>query len=110
MGGALAVLAAVYVGETDAVVCWHGVPPEEAADTRKIRVPLQGHFALEDDSFPPQHVDAVEERLKEGNFDYEFYRYRTGHAFGNENNEDHDPEATRLAWRRMLGFMAGHIG
>ena len=30
MGGALAVLAAVYVGEADAVVCWYGVPPEEA--------------------------------------------------------------------------------
>jgi carboxymethylenebutenolidase len=110
MGGALAVLAAVYVGEADAVVCWYGVPPEEAADTRKIGVPFQGHFALEDDSFPPQQVDALEERLKEGNVDYEFYRYQAGHAFGNENNEDHDPEATRLAWRRTLDFLAEQIG
>lgn len=110
MGGALAVLAAVYVEEADAVVCWYGVPPESAADTRTIGIPFQGHFALEDDFFPPEQVDALEERLKEGRVDYEFYRYRAGHAFGNENNEDHDPEATRLAWRRSLDFLAKHVG
>lgn len=110
MGGALAVLAAVYVEEADAVVCWYGVPPEEAADTRTIGIPFQGHFALEDDFFPPEQVDALEERLKEGRVNYEFYRYRAGHAFGNENNEDHDPEATRLAWRRSLDFLAKHVG
>src|SRR5215207_5972226 len=50
------------------------------AGTRKIRVPLQGHFAFKDDSFPPQQVDALEEKRvdaleekrKEGNVDYEF--------------------------------------
>lgn len=110
MGGALAVLAAVYVEEADAVVCWYGVPPEEAADTRTIQIPFQGHFALEDSFFPPDQVDALEERLKEGNVDYEFYRYRAGHAFGNENNEDHDPEATELAWRRSLDFLGKHVG
>ena len=110
MGGALAVLAAVYVGEADAVVCWYGVPPEEAADTRKIEVPFQGHFALEDSSFPPEQVDALEDRLREGGVEYEFYRYRARHAFGNENNEDYAPEATKLAWRRTLGFLAERIG
>ena len=35
-------------------------------------MPLQGHFAFEDDSFPPQQVDALEEKRKEGNVDYEF--------------------------------------
>lgn len=110
MGGALAVLAAVYVEEADAVVCWYGVPPEEAADTRTIGIPFQGHFALEDSFFPPEQVDALEERLKEGNVYYEFYRYRAGHAFGNENNEDYDPEATELAWSRSLDFLAKHVG
>lgn len=109
MGGALAVLAAVHVEEAGAVVCWYGVPPEAAADTRTIGVPLQGHFALEDDFFSPEQVDALEERLKEGNVTYEFHRYRAKHAFGNENNEDHDPEATALAWRRTLGFLAAHV-
>ena len=95
---------------TDVVVCWYGIPPEEAADTRKIGGPFQGHFALEDDFFPPQQVDALEERLKEGGVEYEFYRYRARHAFSNENNEEYDPEATQLAWRRTLGFLAERIG
>ena len=109
MGGALSILAAVHVKEADAVVCWYGVPPEEAADVRTISVPLQGHFALEDDFFPPSQVDALEARLKEGNVNYEFYRYQAKHAFGNETIDNHNPEATKLAWQRTLDFLARHI-
>ncbi|HEX9831363.1 MAG TPA: dienelactone hydrolase family protein [Thermodesulfobacteriota bacterium] len=109
MGGALSILAAVHVKEAAAVVCWYGVPPEEAADTRTIKVPLQGHFAMEDDFFPPAQVDALEARLKEGNVKYEFYRYQAKHAFGNETIENHDPEATKLAWQRTLDFLAKNI-
>jgi carboxymethylenebutenolidase len=109
LGGALTILAAVYVEEADAAVCWYGIPPEEAADTRTISIPLQGHFALQDENFPPERADELEARLKEGDVDYEFYRYEAQHAFGNENNEDHDPEATKLAWGRTLDFLARHL-
>ena len=43
MGGALTILAAIHVPEADAIVCWYGVPTEEAGDPRTIRVPVQGH-------------------------------------------------------------------
>ena len=109
LGGALTVLAAVYVPETDAAVCWYGVPPEEAADTRTISIPFQGHFAQQDSFFPPEQVDALEARLKEGNVNYEFYRYDAEHAFGNENNASYDPEATQQAWERSLTFLAEHL-
>ncbi|MGF1458038.1 MAG: dienelactone hydrolase family protein [Leptolyngbyaceae cyanobacterium] len=109
MGGALAVLAAVHVPEADAVVCWYGVPPESAGDTRTISIPFQGHFAQQDSFFPPEQVDKLEARLKEGNVNYEVYRYDANHAFGNENNEIYDPEATRQAWARSLHFLANHL-
>lgn len=109
MGGALTILAAVYVPEADAAVCWYGVPPAEAADVRTIRIPLQGHFALQDTFFPPSMVDDLEKRLKEGKVGYEFYRYQADHAFGNETGPHHDPEAARLAWQRSLEFLARHL-
>ena len=109
MGGVLSILAAVYAKETDAAVSWYGVPPEAAADTRTIKIAIQGHFALEDEYFTPAQVDALESRLKEGKVNYEFYRYQAQHGFGNETGEHHDPEVTKLAWQRTLDFLAKHI-
>jgi carboxymethylenebutenolidase len=109
MGGALSILAAVHVKEADAVSCWYGIPPEEAADPRAIKVPLQGHFALKDLYFTPAQVDALEVKLKESHKEYEFYRYRAKHAFGNETGGNYEPEAARLAWERTLSFFARHL-
>ena len=109
MGGALSILTAAHVKEANAVVCWYGIPPEEAADPSTIKIPLQGHFAQEDEFFPPTQVDALEARLKKGNVTYEIYRYQAKHAFGNETGENHDPEATKLAWQRTVDFLAKHI-
>lgn len=109
MGGALTVLAAVYAKAADAAVCWYGVPPEEAADTRTISMPFQGHFALEDTSFTPDQVDALEARLKEGNVAHEIYRYQAKHAFGNETGANYNADAANLAWERSTAFLARHI-
>lgn len=109
MGGALTVLAAVYAKATDAACCWYGVPPAEAADTRTISIPFQGHFALEDTFFTPDAVDALELRLKEGNVPHEIYRYQAAHAFGNETGPYYNADASNLAWERSIEFLARHL-
>jgi carboxymethylenebutenolidase len=109
MGGALTMLAAMYVPETDAVSSWYGVPPPEAGDPGKIRVPVQGHFALNDAYFSPASVDAFEAKLKQGKVPHEFHRYDANHAFGNETGANHDPAAAKLAWQRTLDFLKKQI-
>lgn len=109
MGGALSILTAVHVPEVHAVVDWYGVPPEEAGDTRTIRVPLQGHFALLDSFFPIAQVDALEARLKSAGVAHEFYRYAAHHAFGNETGAHYDAALKALAWQRSLDFLAKHL-
>lgn len=109
MGGALTVLAAVYSKATDAACCWYGVPPAEAADTRTIAMPFQGHFALEDGFFTPDQVDALEERLKEGNVTHDIFRYQAKHAFGNETGANYDADACKLAWDRSTAFLAQNL-
>jgi carboxymethylenebutenolidase len=109
MGGALTILAAVYAQGTDAAVPWYGVPPEEAADTRTIKIPLQGHFALEDTFFTPEQVDALEARLKEGGVTHEIYRYQAKHAFGNETGPYYNADAANLAWERSIEFLSKHL-
>jgi carboxymethylenebutenolidase len=120
MGGALSILSAVHVKETDAAVCWYGMPPEGAADLTKIKIPLQGHFATRDEFFPARQVQAAEKKLKEAKIDHDFYWYDAQHAFRNETLEGsdpkrpkldhhHDAEAAKLAWRRTYEFLDEHL-
>ena len=62
MGGALTIAAAARVPGVACGVPFYGVPPGELADPAKIKIPMQGHFANQDDWCTP----AGRERLREG--------------------------------------------
>jgi carboxymethylenebutenolidase len=109
MGGALTVLAAMYVKEADACSSWYGFPPEQAGDVKTIRTPLQLHFAEQDQSFPPEGARALEAKLKEGNVPFESYWYNAGHAFFNEKGPNYNPECAKLAWDRTVSFFEKHL-
>lgn len=117
MGGALTLLAAVNVPEVDAGVPWYGYPPLEYIDAGKIKVPLMGHYAIDDVPFPIANVDKLEEKLRAAGVDFEFHRYKAQHAFANETAvganklpiTEYDAEAAELAWTRTLAFFDEHL-
>ena len=116
MGGALTLLSAVNVPEGDAFAVWYGYPPLEYIDPAKIKAPLLGHFALDDQFFPIGKVDELEKKLRDAEVKFEFHRYRAKHAFANEEaNErklpplEYNPQAAELAWRRTLEFLDSHL-
>jgi carboxymethylenebutenolidase len=116
MGGALTVLSAVNVPEADAGVIWYGYPPLEYVDAKKIRMPLLGHWATQDQAFAISGVDALEKKLREANVKFEFHRYDCKHAFANETADQkkldmlkYDPKAAELAWQRTLEFLAKQL-
>lgn len=109
MGGALTVLAAMYVKEVNACSSWYGFPPEQAGDVKAIRTPLQLHFAEKDTSFTPEAARALEAKLKEGKVPFESYWYDAGHAFGNETGQNYNAECAKLAWERTTEFFAKHL-
>ena len=115
MGGALTILASVFVKEADGAVCWYGVPPLEYVDAKAIKIPILGHFATEDMAFPRSQVEGLESKLKEAKVDYEFHWYKAKHAFANENNKapnsfiEYNAEAANLAWQRTLEFLGKRL-
>ena len=116
MGGALTVLSAVNVPEADAAVIWYGYPPLEYVDAKKIRAPLLGHWATQDQAFAISGVDALEKKLREANVKFEFHRYNARHAFANETADQkkldmlkYDPKAAELAWQRTMDFLAKQL-
>jgi len=111
MGGALAILASVFVPESDANVTWYGYPPLEFVDASKIKAPLLGHWGLHDGFFNIDGVDALEKKLNAAGVNYEFHRYDAKHAFANEDSDSrglpalgYNPQATEQAWKRTMAF------
>ena len=110
MGGALTIIASVKLPGLDAGVCFYGIPPTEVADSARIAVPLQCHFANQDDWCTPAAVDAFDNAAKQAGMNYELFRYEAQHGFFNEQRpEVHDADASKLAWKRMLGFLNTHL-
>ena len=113
MGGALTVLSAVNVPEMDAGVIWYGYPPLEYVDASKIKAPLLGHWATQDQAFAIGGVDKLEEKLRAAKVNFEFHRYNCKHAFANETADSkgldmlkYDAKAAEQAWKRTMDFFA----
>jgi carboxymethylenebutenolidase len=110
MGGAVTVIGAVRIPELSAAVCFYGLPPEEVAAAKDVRVPLQGHFASDDDWCSPAVVDEFERKLRAAGKEFELHRYRGHHAFMNSERKDvYGAEAAALAWTRCLAFFERHL-
>jgi carboxymethylenebutenolidase len=110
MGGAVTVLGACRLTEFAAAICFYGLPPASAAKPEQIKIPLQGHFASQDDWCSPAVVDSFEADCKAAGKPVEFYRYQAQHAFMNEQRPDaHDRQAAELAWGRSLAFWETHL-
>ncbi len=110
MGGALAMLSVMHGRAFDAASIWYGYPPEEAGDARAISVPIQGHWALDDDFFKAEGVDAIERKLKSCGAEPEFHRYGAKHGFFNTGEPGegglghYHREHAETAWRRTIEF------
>jgi len=118
MGGALTVLASTLVPEADAGVVWYGMPPLEYVDAGKIKIPLQAHWATQDEFFAISDVDALEAKLAEAGVNYEGHRYLAHHAFANETAQgpgriaktQYDAAWAQQAWDRAMRFLGQHLG
>jgi carboxymethylenebutenolidase len=110
LGGAVTIIGACRIPELSAAVCFYGIPPESVAKPADIKVPLQGHFANQDDWCTPAAVDAFEAAAKAAGRNVEVFRYDAGHGFVNEQRAVHDRAAAEQAWERTLKFWGTHLG
>jgi carboxymethylenebutenolidase len=111
MGGAVTVIGAARIPELSAAVCFYGIPPEKVASPKDVRVPLQCHFAAQDDWCTPDVVDAFEKGLRAAGKDFEIHRYPGHHAFMNSDRKEvYDDASAKVAWDRCVAFLRRHLG
>ncbi|HEU4384807.1 MAG TPA: dienelactone hydrolase family protein [Anaeromyxobacteraceae bacterium] len=110
MGGAITIIGAVHISELSAAVCFYGIPPESVAAPKDIRVPLQGHFAAQDDWCTPAVVADFEKKLEAAGKQFEIHHYPGHHAFMNSDRKEvYDPAAAKQAWDRCIAFFKKHL-
>lgn len=118
MGGALTLLSVCMAPEIDAAVVWYGCPPLEYIDAAKIKVPLLGHWATQDEFFPIATIDSLEDKLRAAGVTFDFHRYLAHHAFANETAvgpqripaTQYDPVWSQQAWDRTFRFLGHRLG
>ena len=117
MGGALTVLSAGLVPESDGTVVWYGYPPLDYVDVSAMTKPMLAHWALHDDFFSIAGVDQIEDKLKSAGVTYDFQRYDAKHAFANPKSDSrglpplqYNPAAADLAWERTMTFLKNTLG
>jgi len=118
MGGALTLLAACMAPEIDAAVVWYGCPPLEYIDAGKIKAPLQGHWATQDEFFPAATIDQLQDKLRAADVNFDFHRYLAHHAFANETAvgprripaTQYDAVWSQQAWDRTFRFFGRWLG
>ena len=116
MGGALTLLASANVPELDAAVTWYGCPPLQYIAADQIKIPLQGHWALQDEHYTVL-ADGLAARLKEAGVKFDFHHYLARHAFGNElavgpgriASTQYDAVWALRAWDRTFTFLGQHL-
>lgn len=115
MGGAMTLLVAALQGDkVGAAVPFYGAPlGDQAPEWGGLTAPVLGHFAENDDFFPPDAVNALAGELRGMGRDVTIHVYPgTGHAFANETNAlgTYDPEAAKTAWERSIAFLHDRLG
>jgi carboxymethylenebutenolidase len=122
-GGRQSVLAACHLDLDAAVDCYGafviGTPPEGfplqvtnlVEQLPNLRAPLLGLFGNDDQYPTPEHVDELEEILKDNAKPYEFHRYDgAGHAFFSVDRPSYRVAAANDGWERIESFYSTHLG
>ena len=116
MGGMLTLLIAAQEGDRVAAAApFYGAPlgrEQFDMDWSGLSAKVEGHFAANDDFFPPEAINALGAELREAGRDVVFHVYEgTGHGFANEENPlgTWNEAAAATAWARTVAFLGAHL-
>jgi carboxymethylenebutenolidase len=101
-GGAISYLAACELPIACAVV-YYGNAVKYL--DRKPKCPVMYHYGTQDAGIPLSDVDRIKAAHPEG----QFYLYEAGHGFNCDQRPSYNAEASALARKRTLEFLAARL-
>jgi len=111
MGGAMAFAAASAVPGLACAVPFYGIPVATYWDAAKLGIPIQAHFARNDDWAKAERAEALARDVTARGGQMEVFVYDAGHAFMRATDPAvYDAAADRAAWPRAVAFLRAHLG
>ncbi|HEU0014937.1 MAG TPA: dienelactone hydrolase family protein [Longimicrobium sp.] len=110
-GGGWALQGALELPERiDAAVMYYGMVTADRARLARLRGPLLGIFAEDDQAIPVDSVRAMEAALRELGKPATIRVYEDAqHGFANPSGQAYLPEPAADAWNRTVAFFAQHL-
>jgi carboxymethylenebutenolidase len=114
MGGMLTLRLTALAGDKIAAAApYYGAPlGDDSLDWSNLSAKVRGHYASNDDYFPPDACLALAEHLRGIGKDVEFTVYpNTGHPFANEDDPfgTYDEAAAKQAWDETLALFRAEV-
>jgi carboxymethylenebutenolidase len=105
MGGGLSLQSALQLEKVDAAVMYYGPVETDRAKVEKLKVPLLGIFATQDEWVKPESVLEFEKLLIELKKDHQFLRLDAAHAFANPSNAKYKQDFAEEASKAVMSFL-----
>ncbi len=102
-------LNASIAAPVDATVIYYGRVEQPAAELAKLKGPVLGHFATQDEWINKAMVGGFEAAMGEAGRSFETHWYEANHAFANPSSGRYDEEDAKLSWSRTLDFLKAHL-
>ena len=93
----------------DATVVYYGRVGGPAERLRRLKGPVLGHYATNDQWINNQMVSAFEAAMDEAGKSYTSHWYEANHAFANPSSGRYDRADAQLAWKRTLEFFGANL-
>lgn len=102
-------LRASLATPADATIVYYGDVARTAAELSRLKGPVLGHFATQDQWINRDMVADFERAMSTAGKTYESHWYDAEHAFANPTSARYDATDAELAWGRSLEFLHGHL-
>ena len=103
-GGGWSLMTGI-VEPADGNIVYYGKVDRPAAMLSRLKGPVLGHFATQDQWINKAMVGKFEAAMKEAGKTYTSHWYDAQHAFANPTSARYDEADAKLAWQRSLDFL-----
>lgn len=107
-GGGWALNAAT-VADLAATVVYYGRVNLPAEQLARLKGPVLGHFARQDQFINQDIVASFERAMRQAGKPFTVHWYDAAHAFANPTGASYDGEDAKLAWDRTLEFLRSNL-
>jgi carboxymethylenebutenolidase len=108
MGGGWSLNASI-AAPVDATVIYYGNVTKPAAELKRLKGPVLGHFATRDQWINKSMVDGFVAEMKKAGKPLEAHWYEADHAFANPTGQNFQKPDAQKAWKRTLDFLKAKL-